>query len=115
MLGGAALVTVVIVRVRPWRRARRQPSSPDGDVSEEIPTADALDQQRVVGDAVVPVPPSTDPEAPEADAVEQAQPVTATTEIIEPSGDPEAPEADALEQATIMPADDERPEPDPST
>ena len=49
----------------------------------------------------------SDQEVPEADAVEQDQRVAGRAGITELSSDPEAPEADAYEQAIEEPVDEE--------
>jgi hypothetical protein len=49
----------------------------------------------------------SDQEVPEADAAEQDQPVAEVAGVGELSADPEAPEADAYEQAIEAPVDDE--------
>ncbi len=81
-------------------------------MTDEVPEADALEQERpVAGPPAGSQPPAgadvTAPDVPAADAIEQELPARGPVPEEEPTIAPEVPEADALEQTQPAPLLDE--------
>ncbi len=76
-------------------------------MTDEVPEADALEQELPVAGPPAATQPPVGPDVPAADAIEQELPARGPVAEEEPSIPPEVPEADVLEQAQPAPLLDE--------